>query len=155
MPFRQAVPTFENTDNLNFSIPSSVDIRPADIAMGLDLKMHLKELFLTHINVYYNFVDSNWLLFSDNFPENDTVLQLLYSAIFAAASHLSPQTNEGTTAALLKYAEKLVAGCCNDHLCLPVVKALLILAWYKHSTMRWAQGYMYQCWGPCATINFK
>ncbi|PTB68638.1 hypothetical protein BBK36DRAFT_1134509, partial [Trichoderma citrinoviride] len=114
-----------------------------DIASDLRLKQHLKAHFLAHINPYYKFVDPVWLNFSDLFPHNDTALQLLYSALFAAAAYSSPVAAREVAEAFMAYAESLVQHCYLEHLCLPVLQALIIIAWYKHMQLDAAKGHLY------------
>ena len=148
IPFRKELPTFEDvadSPNAPCSPFSGSPTPTACPSLDLGLKRHLKEVFLNQINIHYNFVDPSWLLFSDVFPDNDIALQFLYGAIFAVSSHISPKTDESTTVSLLAFAEKRAMECCQEHLCLPVVQALLILAWYKQTIQASAHGYMYHC----------
>ncbi|TPX11610.1 uncharacterized protein E0L32_007589 [Thyridium curvatum] len=145
IPFRKTLPTFEEVPASSLSETATGRPEPLTIATALDadLKSHLKDVFLNHINSYYRFVNPQWLMFTDVFPENDTVLQFMYSAIFAVASHISSRTGPTITECLLDHAEKMAMECCREHLCLPVTQTLLILAWYKHTILATAHGYMY------------
>lgn len=109
-----------------------------------DLKTHLKEFFLETINRYYQFVEPAWLAFSDTFPQNGEPLQLLYSAIFAVSAHCL-HVAEDLESALLAYAENLVLSCSRSDTCLPVIKAISILAWLKHTLFQRSDGFAYQC----------
>ena len=146
---RKILPTFEDAQSQALTVQppsrSHIPVTEADISLDMDTKSHLRELFLRTVNVYYKFVDPEWLIFSHMFPHNDLALQFLYSTIFAVTSHISPRVDEITAVALMMFAEKLAMECCQDHLCLPVVQALLILAWYKQTVLDSARGYMYHC----------
>ncbi|PTB40907.1 hypothetical protein M441DRAFT_80350 [Trichoderma asperellum CBS 433.97] len=139
------LPTFENE-----SQPLRVPKPPAptetfllEIESNLSLKQHLKTHFLENLNPFYKFVDPIWLNFSDLFPHNDTALQLLYSALFGAAAYSSPMASRDMAETFISYAESLVQKCYLEHLCLPVLQALIILAWYKHMQLDSAKGNLY------------
>ncbi|KAL7939871.1 cytochrome P450 [Trichoderma chlorosporum] len=144
------LPTFE--DGTRPSPPPkdvpSTETFLLEIASNLSLKQHLKAYFVDNINPYYMFVDPAWLNFSDIFPHNDTALQLLYSALFAAAAYSSPVATREVAEAFMAYAEGLVHKCYLEHLCLPVLQALTIIAWYKHMTLDAAKGNLYHCLPP-------
>ncbi|KAL6815574.1 cytochrome P450 [Trichoderma sp. SZMC 28013] len=114
-----------------------------DVASNLSLKQHLKAHFLDNINPYYKFIDPVWLNFSDLFPHNDTALQFLYSALFAAAAYSSPVATREIADAFMAYAEGLVQQCYLEHLCLPVLQGLMIIAWQKHVMLDAAKGHLY------------
>lgn len=141
------LPTFENE-----SQPLRVPKPPAptetfllEIESNLSLKQHLKTHFLENLNPFYKFVDPIWLNFSDLFPHNDTALQLLYSALFGAAAYSSPMASRDMAETFISYTESLVQKCYLEHLCLPVLQALIILAWYKHMQLDSAKGNLYHC----------
>ncbi|ETR98821.1 hypothetical protein M419DRAFT_87882 [Trichoderma reesei RUT C-30] len=141
------LPTFEDGSSRPSPPPKatvpSTETFLLEIASDLGLKQHLKAHFLEHINPYYKFVDPVWLNFSDLFPHNDTALQLLYSALFAAAAYSSPVATRGVAEAFMAYAEGLVQQCYLEHLCLPVLQALIVIAWYKHMLLDAAKGHLY------------
>ncbi|KAL5091766.1 hypothetical protein Trisim1_002580 [Trichoderma cf. simile WF8] len=114
-----------------------------EVASNLSLKQHLKAHFLDNINPYYKFIDPVWLNFSDLFPHNDTALQFLYSALFAAAAYSSPVATREIADAFMTYAEGLVQQCYLEHLCLPVLQGLMIIAWQKHVMLDAAKGHLY------------
>ncbi|KAL6837882.1 cytochrome P450 [Trichoderma camerunense] len=114
-----------------------------EVASNLSLKQHLKAHFLDNINPYYKFIDPMWLNFSDLFPHNDTALQFLYSALFAAAAYSSPVSTREIADAFMTYAEGLVQQCYLEHLCLPVLQGLMIIAWQKHVMLDAAKGHLY------------
>lgn len=116
-----------------------------EVASNLSLKQHLKAHFLDNINPYYKFIDPVWLNFSDLFPHNDTALQFLYSALFAAAAYSSPVATREIADAFMTYAEGLVQQCYLEHLCLPVLQGLMIIAWQKHVMLDAAKGHLYHC----------
>ncbi|KAL7789971.1 hypothetical protein V8C37DRAFT_187071 [Trichoderma ceciliae] len=139
------LPTFEDDARLSpplKPIPSTETFL-LEIASDLGLKQHLKAHFLDNVNPFYKFVDPVWLNFSDLFPHNDTALQLLYSALFAAAAYSSSTVSREIAEAFMAYAESLVQQCYLEHLCLPVLQALLIIAWYKHMLLDSAKGNLY------------
>ncbi|KAI3318142.1 hypothetical protein HD806DRAFT_325529 [Xylariaceae sp. AK1471] len=140
------LPIFEEDANCTFPLKSSPEIASfaADIKSNIQLKKLLKEHFLKNINIYYNFVDPSCLSFSDLFPHNDTVLQFLYSAMFAATAYNMPLVPRDIANGFMAYAESLVQECCHDHLCLLVIQALLILAWNKHIVYETMKGNLYQ-----------
>ncbi|KKP04125.1 fungal specific transcription factor domain-containing protein [Trichoderma harzianum] len=114
-----------------------------EVASNLSLKQHLKAHFLDNINPYYKFIDPVWLNFSDLFPHNDTALQFLYSGLFAAAAYSSPVATREIADAFMTYAEGLVQQCYLEHLCLPVLQGLMIIAWQKHVMLDAAKGHLY------------
>ncbi|KAL7949537.1 cytochrome P450 [Trichoderma barbatum] len=139
------LPTFEDGTKPS---PTPKDVPSTEtflleIASNLSLKQHLKAHFLDNINPYYKFVDPVWLNFSDLFPHNDTALQLLYAALFGAAAYSSPVATREIAEAFMAYAEGLVQQCYLEHLCLPVLQALIIIAWYKHMLLDAAKGHLY------------
>ncbi|KAM0264421.1 hypothetical protein ACHAQJ_000612 [Trichoderma viride] len=140
------LPTFENESRPS---PTPKPVVPStetfllETASNLSLKQHLKAHFLENINPFYKFVDPIWLNFSDLFPHNDTALQLLYSALFGAAAYSSPVASREIAEAFMAYAESLVQQCYLEHLCLPVLQALIIIAWYKHMLLDSAKGHLY------------
>ncbi|KAK5992336.1 hypothetical protein PT974_05739 [Cladobotryum mycophilum] len=136
------LPTFEEGEGSRSPLPSIAEFA-AEIGPNIQLKQHLKAYFLENINCYYKFVDPSWLNFSDVFPNNDTALQLLYSAIFAAAAYSSPLATREVAENFIAYAENLVQQCYLHHLCLPVLQGLLIIAWYKHVALDLTKGNMY------------
>ncbi|RFU78446.1 cytochrome p450 [Trichoderma arundinaceum] len=138
------LPTFEDASRPSAPKPApSHETFIAEMASNLSLKQHLKTYFLENVNPYYKFVDPIWLNFSDMFPHNDTALQLLYGALFAAAAYSSPMASREIADAFMAYAESLVQQCYLEHLCLPVLQALLIMAWYKHMLLDTAKGHLY------------
>lgn len=144
---RTQLPTFENESQPSPApkpIPSTETFL-LEIEANLSLKQHLKAHFLENLNPFYKFVDPIWLNFSDLFPHNDTALQLLYSALFGAAAHSSPMASKEMAETFISYAESLVQKCYLEHLCLPVLQALVILAWYKHMQLDSAKGHLYHC----------
>lgn len=146
---RTQLPTFEN-ESQPWPAPKpkpipSTETFLLEIEANLDLKQHLKAHFLENLNPFYKFVDPIWLNFSDMFPNNDTALQLLYSALFGAAAHSSPMAGKEMAETFISYAESLVQKCYQEHLCLPVLQALVILAWYKHMQLDSAKGNLYHC----------
>jgi hypothetical protein len=141
------LPTFEDDSRplLNLKPVPSTETFLLEIASNLSLKQHLKAHFLENVNPFYKFVDPIWLNFSDLFPHNDTALQLLYSALFGAAAYSSPVASREIAEAFMAYAESLVQQCYLEHLCLPVLQALIIIAWYKHMLLDTAKGHLYHC----------
>ncbi|PNP43363.1 hypothetical protein TGAMA5MH_04820 [Trichoderma gamsii] len=142
---RTQLPTFENESQPSPApkpIPSTETFL-LEIEANVSLKQHLKAHFLENLNPFYKFVDPIWLNFSDLFPHNDTALQLLYSALFGAAAHSSPMASKEMAETFISYAESLVQKCYLEHLCLPVLQALVILAWYKHMQLDSAKGHLY------------
>ncbi|UKZ75175.1 hypothetical protein TrVFT333_002851 [Trichoderma virens FT-333] len=137
------LPTFEDGTKPSPPPTLSTETFLLEIASNLSLKQHLKAHFLENINPYYKFVDPVWLNFSDLFPHNDTALQLLYSALFAAAAYSSPVATRETAEAFMAYAEGLVQQCYLEHLCLPVLQGLMIIAFYKHVQLDAAKGHLY------------
>lgn len=144
---RTQLPTFENESQPSPAPKpiTSTETFLLEIEANLDLKQHLKAHFLENLNPFYKFVDPIWLNFSDMFPHNDTALQLLYSALFGAAAHSSPMASKEMAETFISYAESLVQKCYLEHLCLPVLQALIILAWYKHMQLDSAKGHLYHC----------
>ncbi|KAL7926179.1 hypothetical protein ACQKWADRAFT_281968 [Trichoderma austrokoningii] len=142
---RTQLPTFENESRPSPAtkpIPST-EAFLQEMESNLSLKQHLKAHFLENLNPFYKFVDPIWLNFSDLFPHNDTALQLLYSALFGAAAHSSPLASKEMAETFISYSESLVQKCYLEHLCLPVLQALVILAWYKHMQLDSAKGHLY------------
>lgn len=132
-------------------VPAPSKLTPADITAfvedvkpNVDLKKALKERFLGCINSYYQFVDPSWLQFSDMFPDNDVALQLLYSTMFAASAYSSPTVPKSVARGFLAFAEGRIQHCYLEHLCLPVLQALLILAWLKLSMLDSRRGDLYK-----------
>ncbi|KAI8718595.1 hypothetical protein NCS52_00638800 [Fusarium sp. LHS14.1] len=119
-----------------------------------ELKSHLKEFFLETINKYYQFVEPAWLAFSDTFPRNGEPLQLLYSVIFAVSAHCL-HVAEDLESALLAHAENLVLSCSRSDTCLPVIKALSILAWLKHTLFQRSAGFAYQYLASGLSMRLK
>ncbi|KAH8894343.1 hypothetical protein GQ53DRAFT_643915, partial [Thozetella sp. PMI_491] len=146
IPFRNPVPAFEPENAVHAKPKARSYSSLVDTTRNLTLKskQHLKRIFIETINPFFQFVDPAWLAFSDVFPNNDLVLQLLYSAVFGAAAYYSIVTPHDLRDSLLEYAESIVLECCREHLCLPVIQSLLILSWVKHSTFETAAAYMYQ-----------
>jgi hypothetical protein len=152
---RTQLPTFE-TEFQPAPVPKPIPSTEAfllEIESNLSLKQHLKAHFLENLNPFHKFVDPIWLNFSDLFPHNDTALQLLYSALFGAAAHSSPIASKEIGEAFISYAESLVQKCYLEHLCLPVLQALVILAWYKHMRLDSAKGHLYHCKYKTACSN--
>ncbi|KAI8672369.1 hypothetical protein NCS56_00699600 [Fusarium sp. Ph1] len=145
-----------------FKSPSSSKELPApkvntlieEFSRQEELKTHLKEFFLETINRYYQFVEPAWLAFSNTFPQNGEPLQLLYSVIFAVSAHCL-HVAEDLESALLAYAEKLVLSCSRSDTCLPVIKALSILAWLKHTLFQRSDGFAYQYLASGLSMRLK
>lgn len=154
---RTQLPTFENESQPSPApkpIPSTETFL-LEIESNLSLKQHLKAHFLENLNPFYKFVDPIWLNFSDLFPHNDTALQLLYSALFGAAAYSSPVAGKEMAETFISYAESLVQKCYLEHLCLPVLQALIILAWYKHMQLDSAKGHLYHCKFADSVIHYE
>ncbi len=114
-PVPRVVPIFEEPE------PPFEPLGPvshSDIARSLSQsgKQRLKALFLDQINTYFRFVEPPMAGLLGPLPENDLVLQLLYSTMFAIAAHCSADLRDHYSRAFFRYAEDIVFECCRYHM---------------------------------------
>ncbi|RSL70836.1 hypothetical protein CEP54_001535 [Fusarium duplospermum] len=128
-----ALGRFKSPSNSKELSASKVNSLIGEFSRQEELKNHLKEFFLK--------------------PSTEP-LQLLYSVIFAVSAHCLHVTKD-LESALLAYAEKLDLSCSRSDTCLPVIKALSILAWLKHTLFQRSEGFAYQYLASGLSMRLK